>query len=74
MKYNFILLSFSCFVNPGPTIKKYLGPRILKQQQQKKTVPVQQWKMLQDNDPLYQLHQMFQNIEFPKYFVKQVFL
>ena len=68
-------LYFSCFGNPPPTTKKYLGPRILKQQQQKQiNIYVQQWKKSQDNYPLYQLYQIVQNIAFSKYFIKQVML
>ena len=37
-------------------------------------VSVQQYKTSKDNDPLYKLHQMIQNIKFSKYFIKQVFL
>ena len=74
MKYNWILL-FSCLVTPVPTIKKYLGPRSLKQQQQKQIdISVQQYKISQDNDPLYKLHQMIYNIKISKYFIIQAFL
>ena len=58
-------LYFSCFGNPSPTTKKYLGPRSLKQQQQKQIkMYVQHWKNSQDNYPLYQFYQIIQNITF----------